>query len=993
MKKKSTSILNNKYFLIVLLLMLLGGVIYLMYFSNYKISKPFRAETNTVHTPTGKNIIFFPRTDVSTQSLLDQFKPNESGVVPINTRGLDGIVLNRSLPLTLYNVGLSMNFTKDIGYWTFKSRPPGEDNQAYDPLDPRGKEIYDPNSPDIFPNAVNALMNSSDFQNNEVVNNNFELVNFGTGANVAFDWFDNDKWNVYKENWKNTIKTVKDTNLRGIFFDFESYNLDPYYAGLPCYITVNDKKTSGGIDCEKRIGQNQFEMPLLSLNKRAIINDSKGNSNTSTLATDGNYWDKEKSMFLADENNKNMLDFSINLFSKNEYNEQTKKYECVEGINDDCTYTTKGNIDEIAVYWLDQYKNIANWSLEVKHGVNDQWETIYEESPTVTDNDRKISILRPSSITVWDSAKEELPSGKLSSASHIRLRATGKDPNTIIGMYEIKVFGVPEYQTQLSFEQYQTKAKERGMALMEKLKEAKVAEDTEKTFDVVFTVANGALQTIKDYYGPNYNPKWTLKEDRYGLVPSFIDGLLEGSETYKEKIKFYDGFESSFGYKTKAQFEKARSDMIKSKELSSRSDYKERVGVAFGLWVDQNESWKINNNIVNTEGAYYSPDEFKEALNYALRYTDDLVWVFGYTPNLIDNSSNSDPNIPVPEEYINAFKESRVRLNDEDLVPEMPSINPIAFVGIESRYIFKTIGEDGDVINVDILEMPDNATYTKLDDGKSILSWIPNQDQKGQIYNITIEMTDGINKITKTYAVTVSDNVTLDNIINTKGVYMISFPNISQEQDFSFLNAIASPSDETDGSGNPLKKPNFYRFSQRLLDSQSATGGYYKYGMAGSENFGNPQAGMGYWLYVRTDDKVNLVKNIKYGEISQPQNSYTIEIEKGWNLLGNPFKQAIGLSKIFVNLKDGQRLSFADASKGNYRSQRKVEPYLWSYDPNYDNAIMELGEWKPSQYNYISEDNRFDGTHIRNRTNQIQAFHGFWLIVNSDDVKSIEYTL
>jgi len=60
MKKKSTSILNNKYFLIVLLLMLLGGVIYLMYFSNYKILKPFRAETNTVHTPTGKNIIFFP---------------------------------------------------------------------------------------------------------------------------------------------------------------------------------------------------------------------------------------------------------------------------------------------------------------------------------------------------------------------------------------------------------------------------------------------------------------------------------------------------------------------------------------------------------------------------------------------------------------------------------------------------------------------------------------------------------------------------------------------------------------------------------------------------------------------------------------------------------------------------------------------------------------------------------------------------------------------
>jgi hypothetical protein len=90
-----------------------------------------------------------------------------------------------------------------------------------------------------------------------------------------------------------------------------------------------------------------------------------------------------------------------------------------------------------------------------------------------------------------------------------------------------------------------------------------------------------------------------------GLAP-FLDGMLEALPASVEVV---DGYENSYGFKTREAFEAGR--------RAVRSSSPVRVRVGFGLWMDFEKRW-----------THFTPSEFRSALAEARTASDGWVWVY-----------------------------------------------------------------------------------------------------------------------------------------------------------------------------------------------------------------------------------------------------------------------------------------------------------------------------------------------------------------------------
>lgn len=148
-----------------------------------------------------------------------------------------------------------------------------------------------------------------------------------------------------------------------------------------------------------------------------------------------------------------------------------------------------------------------------------------------------------------------------------------------------------------------------------------------------------------------------LSETNYGLLPSFLDGMLSACTP---KTKIVDGFEFSYPYKSEIQFLQAY-HTVKNRclELTSVSDqYRAILQVGFGLWMDYSSKgigWHVDDFSRN----YFAPNEFRDALFYALRTSDEYVWVYSQMPNWWTGKD-------LPQEYVDALAQSR---EGYDLLP------------------------------------------------------------------------------------------------------------------------------------------------------------------------------------------------------------------------------------------------------------------------------------------------------------------------------------
>jgi len=216
------------------------------------------------------------------------------------------------------------------------------------------------------------------------------------------------------------------------------------------------------------------------------------------------------------------------------------------------------------------------------------------------------------------------------------------------------LFDVEEYQGRLftyakqrdaktkTWDEYATQARRRGRETMEAFQEGFPG------LTVLLTFGHSLPRTTSD------EGKVALAEADYGLLAPFLDGLVEAA---RGGAKIVDGFELSYGYKDKGQFDKGYRLMREGvlPIVAESEKYKQVVSAGFGLWLDydwRKKGWDTAELARN----YFAPESFGASLRQALARSDEYVWVYTETPRWW---SAEGKRVKLPEAYEAAIRNAR----------------------------------------------------------------------------------------------------------------------------------------------------------------------------------------------------------------------------------------------------------------------------------------------------------------------------------------------
>ena len=185
-----------------------------------------------------------------------------------------------------------------------------------------------------------------------------------------------------------------------------------------------------------------------------------------------------------------------------------------------------------------------------------------------------------------------------------------------------------------SFRDYQQQVRKRGRELMESLNSVYP--------NITILLSYGYHRAYKG------NAK-SLETASYGLLPSFLDGMLEAANA---NTLIVDGYEFSYFYKRERQFQRAYS-IIKDLGLERTAvpnEFQQHYKAGFGLWLDagsHKRGWDINDLSKN----YFSPEEFENSVSFALKHSDGYVWIYS------ERAKWWQRNVPQP--YIDSLKRAK----------------------------------------------------------------------------------------------------------------------------------------------------------------------------------------------------------------------------------------------------------------------------------------------------------------------------------------------
>jgi len=176
-----------------------------------------------------------------------------------------------------------------------------------------------------------------------------------------------------------------------------------------------------------------------------------------------------------------------------------------------------------------------------------------------------------------------------------------------------------------TFDQYRAQARKRGAEFMR----AMSAEYPDLTVLMLFgvSVVGRALGE------PDPMPE--LATEGYGLLPFFIDGMLDA---LPREALIVDGCESGYYMEQRVAFLEAyhrmRQDALTVISPENWDKYRNQVSAGFGLYPDRNWGqpqwgWHVDDPSKN----YYTPQEFKQNLTNAVEVSDRYVWVYTEASN------------------------------------------------------------------------------------------------------------------------------------------------------------------------------------------------------------------------------------------------------------------------------------------------------------------------------------------------------------------------
>lgn len=121
-----------------------------------------------------------------------------------------------------------------------------------------------------------------------------------------------------------------------------------------------------------------------------------------------------------------------------------------------------------------------------------------------------------------------------------------------------------------------------------------------------------------------------LQRASQGLLPSFIDGFLEGANP---KAAIVDACEYAYGAQDRAALTRLQKTTRDASRYSATPKaYSTRMSSAFGLWLDKDwrqRGWDPKSTVKN----YYQPNAFEQVVRSALELTDKYVWIYSEEMN------------------------------------------------------------------------------------------------------------------------------------------------------------------------------------------------------------------------------------------------------------------------------------------------------------------------------------------------------------------------
>jgi len=165
-----------------------------------------------------------------------------------------------------------------------------------------------------------------------------------------------------------------------------------------------------------------------------------------------------------------------------------------------------------------------------------------------------------------------------------------------------------------TFDQYAAQAKQRGREVMSAFQQGYPDLTVFLTFGYTLPLVQGAKDKSK------------LAAVECGLLAPFLDGMFEVATWHATIV---DGFEISYGWRQKSEFEDGLM-MMRIHVLTIVADadrYRAHNSAGFGLWMDQDwrkNGWDVNDFSKN----YFTPQQFQASVTKALEAADEYVWIY-----------------------------------------------------------------------------------------------------------------------------------------------------------------------------------------------------------------------------------------------------------------------------------------------------------------------------------------------------------------------------
>ena len=172
----------------------------------------------------------------------------------------------------------------------------------------------------------------------------------------------------------------------------------------------------------------------------------------------------------------------------------------------------------------------------------------------------------------------------------------------------------PDKKAAHSFRNYALQVKERGKEFMRAIN----AEYPDITILTLYGPSLPYLQAgkIED-----------LEKADYGLLAAFYDGMCEAATSGATIV---DGYESSYGFKTRKLFQDGRKLLLESSRRISTDPkaFTDHIRAGFGIYADkgwpERGGWHSDDFSKN----YWTPESLRASLAYALESSDRYVWIY-----------------------------------------------------------------------------------------------------------------------------------------------------------------------------------------------------------------------------------------------------------------------------------------------------------------------------------------------------------------------------